>query len=359
MQQRFDTRKYSLRDFEEWNDRGELTLAAKFQRRTVWNDKARSFLIDTIMRGKPTPKIYMRQDTDPKTRRSVREIVDGQQRLHSVLSFMKDGFKLSRVHNKDFGGGVFSELPEDVQRDILKYEFAVDLLQDMPDREVHDVFARLNTYSVRLNPQELRNAEFFGEFKTSAYELASEFFKFWENNRIFTDQQILRMAEVELVSELLIAISTGIRAREKKLLNKFYKDNDNTFPDRKSHEKRFRQTMDTVGQIMEDALATSALHAARLFYPFFCAVFHSRFKLRGLVAPRCQLNAKDFPKMRIALEGIDDVIAQGKAAEKDDTIRLSQEDRKFYDAYSEHWVHADKRRTLTEYISRRLVRSTA
>lgn len=52
MQQRFNTRNYSVRDFEEWHGRGELVLAPKFQRREVWVDKARSYLIDTIVPGK-------------------------------------------------------------------------------------------------------------------------------------------------------------------------------------------------------------------------------------------------------------------------------------------------------------------
>src|SRR3989449_3547718 len=90
MQQRFNTRNYSVSDFEEWHEKGELVLAPKFQRRDVWSDKARSYLIDTIVRGKPIPKIYMRQDVNPKTRRTKREIVDGQQRLRSVLSFIKE-----------------------------------------------------------------------------------------------------------------------------------------------------------------------------------------------------------------------------------------------------------------------------
>ena len=283
MQQRFDTRKYSIRDFEEWSDRGELTLSAKFQRRNVWNDKARSFLIDTIIRGKPIPKIYMRQDTDPKTRRTSREVVDGQQRLHTVLSFLRDGFKISTVHNEEFGRNSFSELPDEIQRGILKYEFAVDLLQDMADSEVHDVFARLNTYSVRLNPQELRNAEFFGEFKTSAYSLASEFFKFWEAHRIFTDQQILRMAEVEFVSELLIAISVGIRAKEKKLISKFYKDWDNQFPARKIHEKQFRETID----LIELCSATRYRPRPRVFRDYFTRCF-----------ARCSITSLSFPALR-------------------------------------------------------------
>src|SRR3989442_14571257 len=123
MQQIFSTRNYSVRDFEEWDDKGELDLAPKFQRRDIWNDKARSYLIDTIVRGKPIPKIYMRQDVNPKTRRTKREIVDGQQRLRSVLSFIKDGFKISKAHHETFGGKKFSGLYKETQRDILNYTF--------------------------------------------------------------------------------------------------------------------------------------------------------------------------------------------------------------------------------------------
>lgn len=136
MQQRFNTRNYSVRDFEEWRERDELVLAPKFQRREVWSPKARSYLMDTILRGKPIPKIYMRQDVNPNNRRTRREIVDGQQRLHTVLTFIKDGFKISKAHHEHFGGKYFSGLDRETQRDVLKYEFVVDLLQDMPDNEV-------------------------------------------------------------------------------------------------------------------------------------------------------------------------------------------------------------------------------
>src|ERR1700683_2974192 len=126
MQQAFHTRNYSIRDFEEWSKHGDLVLQPKFQRREVWSDKARSYLMDTILRGKPIPKIYMRQDINPETRRVRREIVDGQQRLHTVLTFIKDGFKISKSHHEDFGGKSFSGLAPAIQRDILKYEFVVD-----------------------------------------------------------------------------------------------------------------------------------------------------------------------------------------------------------------------------------------
>src|SRR6266581_2528783 len=202
MQQLFNTRNYSVRDFEEWQDRGELVLAPKFQRREVWNAKARSYLIDTILRGKPIPKLYMRQSVNPSTRRTTREIVDGQQRLRTVLSFIKDGFKISKAHHEDYAGRYFSELGNKTQGEILKYEFVVDLLQDMPDNEVYDVFARINTYAEKLKPQELRNAQWFGEFKSSVYLLANEFVIFLETSDVYNAKKIMRIEEDEFITKL-------------------------------------------------------------------------------------------------------------------------------------------------------------
>lgn len=358
MQQLFNTRNYSVRDFEEWREKGELVLAPKFQRREVWSPKARSYLIDTIVRGKPIPKIYMRQDINPETRRTTREIVDGQQRLHTVLTFIKDGFKISKAHHEDFGGEYFSGLDKGTQRDILKYEFVVDLLQDMPDNEVYDLFARINTYSEKLKDQELRNAKWFGEFKSSVYLLAKEFSTFFATNGVFSSKQILRMAEAEFISELLLAMREGIRERSKPVIDNCYKKYDDEFPNRRVHEKRFRETMDVIGGIVGEDLPQLEFSATRLFYPLFCAVFHLKFRLRRLRAARSSFKVGDYPKLKIALEQVDDLIDRIEAAEDNhEDITLSVEERKFYDAYSEHWVHADKRTILTEYICKQLVKA--
>jgi len=364
MQQLFNTRNYSVRDFEEWHGRGELVLAPKFQRREVWIDKARSYLIDTIVRGKPIPKIYMRQDVNPDTRRTTREIVDGQQRVATVLSFIKDGFKISRAHNEDFGGKYFSGLNSRTRGEILKYEFVVDLLQDMPDNEVYDVFARINTYSEKLKPQELRNAQFFGEFKSSVYSLSKEFVPFLETNEVFSPKQILRMAEAEFISELLLAMEEGIRAGGKQIIDNCYEKYDDKFPNRKLHEKRFRATMDVIGGVRpphifeKTDLSGLKFRATRLFYPLFCAVYHLKFRLKRFDGRRSSFSATDYPKMRTALEQIDDLINRIKTAEDEhENISLSAEERKFYNAYTVHWIHADKRTTLTEYICKQLVKA--
>jgi hypothetical protein len=358
MQQLFSTRNYSIKDFEEWTERNELVLAPKFQRRDVWNAKARSYLIDTVIRGKPIPKLYMRQSVNPTTRRTLREIVDGQQRLRTVLNFIQDGFKLSKSHHEEYGGRLFSGLPEDVQKDILKYEFVVDLLQDMPDGEVYDVFARINTYAERLKDQELRNAKYFGDFKSSVYQLAREFVGFLEQNKVFTSKQILRMAEAELISELLLAMEEGIREGKKTVINKAYDDYDDKFPNRRGHEKAFRETIDFIGAILGSDLAESKFRSARLFYPLFCSLYHMRFTLPRLQAPRQAIKVSDYPKLKSALEQADETISRAAAAEKaGEDAALSSEDERFYRAFSEHWVHASNRSLLTSYLCRHFVKA--
>src|SRR5687767_15375420 len=124
MQQQFETELVTVEEIAGWNKKNELVLQPKFQRRDVWSDKARSYLIDTIIRGKPIPKIYMRIGSNLKTKRVVREIVDGQQRLKSVLMFLDDGFKVSKTHNADYSGDYFSGMDDDIKANINNYRFS-------------------------------------------------------------------------------------------------------------------------------------------------------------------------------------------------------------------------------------------
>lgn len=351
MQQQFSTRNYSVRDFEEWNDRNELVLAPKFQRRDVWNPKAKSYLIDTIIRGKPIPKLYMRQSVVPAGRRTTREIVDGQQRLRAVLSFVKDGFKISRAHHQEFGGHLFSELDDATQKDILKYEFVVDLLQDMPDQEVYDLFARINTFSEKLKNQELRNAKYFGDFKSCVYKLAITFNPFVETNKVFSEKQVLRMTEAEFISELLLAMEEGPREGKKVVIDAAYAKYDEKFPNRARHETRFVEVIDAVGSIGGPELASLRFRAPKLLFPLFCAVYHLKFGMPRIQAQRRALKPTDYPKLRAVLEELDDLIE----GIDDGTAQPTQEQRRFYDAQDAHWVHQTNRVTLTQYLCRQFI----
>jgi hypothetical protein len=166
------------------------------------------------------------------------------------------------------------------------------------------------------------------------------------------------MAEAEFISELLLAMQEGIRAGNKQVIDKCYKDYDDAFPDRKTHEKRFRETVDIIGGISGGDLSRLKFRATRLFYPLFCAVFHSKFGLPRLGVTRASFRGTDYPKLKMSLEGINELIDRIETAKKaNETLDLSAEERKFYDAYTVHWVHADKRTVLTEFISKQMVKA--
>ena len=77
--------------------RGEITVNTDYQRSDqVWPPIARSFLIETILLNFPIPKLFLYQVTDLKSRQTVKEIVDGQQRSMAVKDFFENHLRLSK-----------------------------------------------------------------------------------------------------------------------------------------------------------------------------------------------------------------------------------------------------------------------
>lgn len=302
----FDSRTYSVNDFIEWEERKQLEISPKFQRRSVWSPQAKSYLIDTILRDKPLPKIFVRATTDPKTKKTVREIVDGQQRIRTILSFVKDGFKISKIHNEEYGGKTYSELPEEVQAEFLKYELSVDLLLDLSDRDILDIFARLNTYSVSLNKQELFNAKYFGYFKQLVYKLSGKYYTFWTENSIFTDRKIMRMAEAELVTDLLVTVIDGIQS--KKGVEKYYQKYDESFDCRSEVEANFTSIMNLIGNLFKGALSNSNWRTVPNFYALFISLYHMNYGIPGLDVDRKKIVENDYPKLVNCLDDINSIL---------------------------------------------------
>ena len=303
----FDSRTYSINDFLEWDRNGQLELNPRFQRRNVWSPTARSFLMDSIVRGKPIPKVFIRQKLNPITGKSVREVVDGQQRVRTILSFMKDGFAISRRHHPTYGGKVFSQLgtvDQDIQTAIQNYEISVDLLVNMPDEEVLDVFSRLNSYAVVLNEQERLNAKYFGPFKTLADSLGRAHFKYWVENQVLTDAQVLRMAEVGLAADLLIAMLDGVRS--KKQITAYYQLYERDFNHEPEElERKFSSTMGLIREIFPEGLKQSEFRRPHLFYTLFTAAYHLRFGLKECVVVRGSLAPPFVARAQVALAKVD------------------------------------------------------
>ena len=84
--------QYRISDFIDWRKQKRLNLNPNFQRGSVWSPAARTFLIDTILRQLPIPKVYLRTNIDVTTKQTIREVVDGQQRIRAILDFSDDLF---------------------------------------------------------------------------------------------------------------------------------------------------------------------------------------------------------------------------------------------------------------------------
>jgi hypothetical protein len=307
----FDSRTYSVNDLLEWFDNKQLELNPKFQRRSVWTDTARSYLMDTIVRGLPIPKVFIRQKLNIQTRQSVREVVDGQQRLRTILSFLKDGFVISKKHNSKYGGLYFSQLSqvdENIQGNILNYEISTDLLVNMPDPQVLDIFSRLNSYSVTLNEQEKINANHFGPFKTLVDKLAHNNNSFWKENKILSDKEILRMADVNLSADLLIAMIEGIKS--KKQIKSFYSEYEKEFNhDPEIFEQRFNDTIQTIQNIYGQDFKETEFNRIHLFYTLFTSIYHLKYGINGITKDKLEIDETNYAKIVSRLDNINSIFA--------------------------------------------------
>jgi len=327
----YDSRTYSINDFVEWDAAKQLELNPRFQRRAVWTDKAKSYLIDTILRGKPIPKIFIRQKINVTTKTSIREVVDGQQRLRTILAFIRDGFTVSKGHNVEYGNLLFSQLPEDIQGQLLGYEVSVDLLINLPDAEILDIFSRLNSYAVTLNEQEKINADHFGPFKLLADKIGHKYYSYWTEQGILTPKQIMRMLEVNLVADLLIALLEGIKS--KKQIKKFYDQFETKFTfDSDEVEARFDEVIEKIADIYPEGLKETEFHRPHLFYSLFTAVAH---RIAGIpdIAAEVPKKKMQIEHARGRLERVDEIFAEEEIAD------LSKSEQQFL---------SDSRRATTD-----------
>lgn len=283
------TTMYKVSDFVSWQRSKSLELSPKFQRRPVWSKSAKSFLIDTVTRGLPVPPIIIREEFDSSGIEPIREVVDGQQRLRTIFSFIdpvllknfdedKDQFTVRKSHNDELAGKHFLSLASVQKQQILNYEFAIHILPlGTDDRLVLEIFARLNSTGLKANRQELRNAKYFGELKTLMYDLAYEQLTRWRNWRVFTENNIARMDEVETTSELSVMMMSGIQKKDQNDIDNWYNKNDKDFEERTELESRFRVVMDSIDDTIGNELRTLIFSRKALFYVLFSIYYDVLF----------------------------------------------------------------------------------
>lgn len=270
-----DFKNYPIKDFLDWYEQDSLELSPKFQRNSVWNGQAKSYLIDTILRGLPIPPIFMKEYIDRTTKKTIREVIDGQQRLNAIITFYQNDFKIIKTHNKEFGNLSYEELDDDAQINFLGFNIPIVLIKTEDDSIVYDMFARLNTNNIVLNKQEVRNAKYWGEFKVFANKTATKYRRFLIDAKTFSDKKISRMADIELVNSFIIVILDGIIAESPNVVDKYYSNYENSFDNIEQVESRIFLIMSIIEQLF--AIQTYSIkffHTKVAIYTLFTAIYY-------------------------------------------------------------------------------------
>jgi len=309
-----DRSSYTPVDFRQWSNAGSLVISPKFQRRGVWSRAARSYLIDTLLMGLPVPPLYMRVVQSPDGLSTVREIVDGQQRLSAVLDYIDGKYSLAKNIESPCVGKRFADLTDEEKSKISQYPFICEVFYGVEDSEILGIFARLNMHSVKLNAQELRNGKYFGPFKRLAYGLAFEHLEFWRKHKVFSETAIARMQEVELTSELMIVEIAGLQDK-KKSISDFYGKYDEEFPEAGQVAARFRAVLDVINEALSESLGRSEFRRTPLFYSLFGAVYHRLYGVPKVTLPSPatgRLTREDIEGLDSAVRMLSEVVVNAK-----------------------------------------------
>lgn len=151
---------------EQWDD-GTLILP-EFQREYVWDNAKASRLIESLLLNIPIPPLFLAE-----TEAAKYEIVDGHQRVYSVVRYLDNQFALTGLRiSSELKGLRFHKLPEREQR-FLKTRVirAIVISVDSSPTMKFEVFERLNTGGLALNAQEIRNAIYSGSLNSLLKEL--------------------------------------------------------------------------------------------------------------------------------------------------------------------------------------------
>lgn len=259
----FDTSEKTIQDianlyksFTKEKQR-HLNLSPGFQRESVWNDRDRKKLIDSILRNYPVPAIFLyRRESNGEI---IYDVIDGKQRLETCLMFM------GVIRGNQFYADV--QLPNEDEREWIDFKtlhkkskqylltgYKITTIEVNGDpSDVIELFVRINSTGKALTPAERRKAKYYhSPFLKVAGKLADKYEDYFYNNGILTDAQISRMKHVELICELMVSIYQGDLINKKTALDKMMDDKSFSSAKAREVEAKVVRTLNTIKKMFPD-----------------------------------------------------------------------------------------------------------
>lgn len=162
----------------------KIIVNRRYQRKLVWTHEEKQKLIQSVIDKYPIPAVILHETSDGKY-----EVIDGLQRLHTVMSFIEQDFSTlddkyfavehfpranARASNGDFEAKDKDEkfMSENSVGEFLAYEISVLEISNASEDEIDEIFRRINTYGHQLSNQERRQAGVQSDFPDFVREIA-------------------------------------------------------------------------------------------------------------------------------------------------------------------------------------------
>ena len=298
----------SILDLGNLYDDNHLNLEPGFQRQSVWSERDRAKLIDSMLRNYPLPAIFLYKREEEG--HLVFDVIDGKQRLESIFMFtgaMRGRFATrAQLPTSDsverIDWGLLKR--RNLQYLITGYEIPV-IEVDGELGDIINVFIRINSTGKALTQQEKRHAQYYNSpFLKEAARVANRYENYFRDNGVFSAGQLSRMKHVELVCELMLSLVQG------DVLNK------------KTALDRVMATAAFDGRQLRKAcrMATTALNRVKRMFPLFkttrlrqvtdfytLAVLIGKFEQEGLILTDRRRNRLAWDLMQAFTTRVDEV----------------------------------------------------
>ncbi len=214
-----ETYDFSVATIKDYLNKGSMFIP-EFQRKYVWNRAQASRLIESLVIQCPIPVIYLSQESDERL-----SVIDGNQRLTSIRLFLDNEFPLQGLTAyPELEGMFFSDLDSRIQRHMENRTLrCITILKETHPQIKFDVFERINTGAVQLNPQEIRHGIYHGNFADLLDTLSKE--KIWKNITGINKDKRMKRSELVLRTIALAENRESYKKPLKRFLNDFCEKN--------------------------------------------------------------------------------------------------------------------------------------
>ncbi len=155
----YDTKDYTLELLISKFKKGDFFIP-EYQRKFVWKPKNKSLFIESVILGLPIPFMFFAGCDDGRL-----EIIDGAQRIQTIIEFAENKLKLSKLNKlTHLNGFRFNDLSSAQQRKFQNRTFRVVVLDEKTTDDVRqDLFNRINTTGVKATDSEVRRGSYPGK----------------------------------------------------------------------------------------------------------------------------------------------------------------------------------------------------